>query len=361
MKVAVLGGGGGGASAAVDLVRNGIAVKLWSRSPATVQAYRDAGGVRYEGVLGSGLAEPEEISTDLARITRGVDAIMIVAPSPAHREIAAELARLECVDCPVVLNPGHTGGALEFREAFRRRGLPAPPLAELSTLTYVARKSGTAVVNITGTAKRVWVSPLPGGAAALNVACRLYPCAAPARDVLFTGLSNVNLVLHPPGAVLGASWIESTAGGFTFYVQGLSAGVARVMEALDAERLAVGESCGHKLPALFQEMQAIGTIEPDADAGAGLANAIRQGRANRNIMAPDSLEHRYFREDFWYGIRPFLEIASIAGVDVPVAGALMTLAKRLVNSGKSDAGRNAEAMGISGLKKDQLLETVGVG
>ena len=48
-------------------------------------------------------------------------------------------------------------------------------------------------------------------------------------DVLACDLANVNMVLHVPGAVLGAAWVEATRGDFTFYVQGMTPGVARVM------------------------------------------------------------------------------------------------------------------------------------
>ena len=38
-------------------------------------------------------------------------------------------------------------------------------------------------------------------------------------------LCNINMVVHPPGAILGAAWVEATGGDFTFYVQGMTPGV----------------------------------------------------------------------------------------------------------------------------------------
>ena len=57
-------------------------------------------------------------------------------------------------DRPVVLNPGHTGGALEFAETFSRSGRAAPPVVEFSTLTYVARKYRPDGVTVSGRAKQ---------------------------------------------------------------------------------------------------------------------------------------------------------------------------------------------------------------
>ena len=67
----------------------------------------------------------------------------------------------------------------------------------------------------------------------------LYPAAIPEGDVLATSLANVNLVLHTPGAILSAAWVEATGGDFRFYVDAMTPGVVRVIEALDRERRAV--------------------------------------------------------------------------------------------------------------------------
>ena len=358
MRIAVLGAGAGGAAAAVELAQNGHSVRLWNRSADTLQPFIAAGGVKHEGVLNCGRAAVERISADLDAVLNDTDGILVSLPTLAHSAIADLLADLGANSLPVVLNPGHTGGVLAFRNVFARRGMAPPPVAEFSTLTYVARKSSPDTVAITGVAARIWAAALPGDDAALVMARQLYPAAQAARDVLATSLANVNLILHPPGAILGASWVEATGGDFTFYVQGLSDGVGSVMATLDAERLAVAAAFDLALPDLFAEMQAIGTIESSTDREAGLAAAVRSGTANRKIRAPDSLGHRYYVEDFFYGVRPFLALAEIAGIDVPVARSLMTLAEIMVDPGGMIEGRSAAAMGISEMTKQELIDMV---
>ena len=358
MIVAILGGGNGGASAAVELNQRGFKTRLWNRSVETLTPFQLAGGIRYSGVFGESIATPDLITPNLADAIDSADVILICLPTLAHTHIAEALAELGANTIPVVLNPGHTGGALEFAAAFDRHHISPPPTAEFSTLTYVARKPQPDSVWITGAAKHVWVAALPGGEVALTRAKDLYPVAETTDNVIATGLANVNMVLHPPGAIMGAAWVESCKGDFTFYVQGLPDGVGRIMETLDSERLAVARAYGHHLPDLFTEMQSIGTIESDADRSAGLAAAVRGGEANSKIKAPDSLSHRYYREDFWYGLKPFLAFARIAGVDVPVADSLMNLAEILVGNSVKSEGRSASVMGIEGLKKDELISLV---
>jgi opine dehydrogenase len=360
MRVTVIGAGAGGAAAVAELVQAGHEVTLWNRSAATLDPFVRAGGVEYEGVLGSGLACPRLITGDLRTAIADAEAVVCTLPTFLHSAVAGALAETElAADVPVVLNPGHTGGALEFRTAFQRVRHSPPPIAEFSTLTYVARKYQPQRVTVTGRAKAVRAAALPGGERALEVACRLFPCARPERDVLASGLANVNMVLHPPGAVLGAAWIEATGGDFTFYVEGMTPGVARVMRALDEERRAVARAFGHELPNVIEEMQRIGTVAADLANTGDLAAAIAGGEANQRIKAPDSLKHRYFLEDFGHGLLPFMAFAGIAGIVVPVADALFRLGETLVGVDYHARGRGAEAMGIAGLDRAQLMSLVG--
>ncbi|VTU36051.1 NAD/NADP octopine/nopaline dehydrogenase family protein [Variovorax sp. PBL-E5] len=359
MKISILGAGAGGAAAVAELTLAGHEVVLWNRSPETLAPFQALGGVRYEGVLGEGMARPRLITADLASAIQGVDAAVVTLPTFSHAPVARALAAAGWpANRPVVLNPGHTGGALEFAEAWRSVRADLPPIAEFSTLTYVARKYQADGVTVTGRARQVRAAALPGGDAALTMACRLFPGASPVGDVLASALANANLVLHPPGAVLGAAWVEATQGDFTFYVQAMTPGVSRTMHALDDERLAVAAAFGHQLPNLIEEMKLIGTVESSVTDTQDFRAAIAGGEANKRIKGPDSLQHRYYREDFGHGLLPFLELAAIAGVAVPVARSLFTLAQALVGIDYAKGGRTAEAMGIAGLSKSELLQRV---
>lgn len=359
MRVTILGAGAGGAAAVAELVQAGNDVALWNRSPATLEPFQRIRGVEYEGVLGQGIARPRLITSDLAAAVKDTEAVVCTLPTFTHAAVARDLAQSGLkADVPVVLNPGHTGGALEFRRVLAGAGGGRTPIAEFSTLTYVARKLAPQRVTVTCRAKQVRAAALPGGERALAAARKLFSCASPVRDVLAANLSNVNMVLHPPGAVLGAAWIEATAGEFTFYVDGMTPGVARVMQALDMERRAVARAFGHELPNLIEEMKLIGTVEADVTDVDDFAVAIAGGEANRRIKAPDSLSHRYFLEDFGHGLLPLTVFAVIAGVAAPVADALFTLAEALTGADYRKRGRTAEAMGISGLDRDALMTMV---
>jgi opine dehydrogenase len=354
--VALLGAGAGGLSCAVELTQRGHRVRLWNRNPATVAAFRSR-TVPHSGVLGDGTVEVADVTTDLKAALDGADVAVVCLPALAHAAVFDDLAGLGCA-IPVVLNPGHTGGALHLRRVFAARDVPLPPVAELSTLTYVARRHDD-IVRISGRAGQVRCGTLPGGKAAGDAASDLFPTAiAGVPDVLASSLANVNLALHPPGAILAAAWTESTGGAFTFYVDAMTPGTGRVVDALDAERRAVAARFGHHLPPLTEEMALIGTVPAELAGQGDTAAAVRAGEANAAIRAPDSLGHRYYREDFPYAVTPFLALARIAGVSTPVAEALLTVAAALLGPDALAAGLDAEGLGIDGLDSAALLRLV---
>lgn len=358
-SIAVLGGGAGGLATAVELGLRGFGVRYWARS-APAHAAAAEGGLIASGAL-SGTARPELLTSDLAEALDGASSAVVVLPAPAFPSLlkglvdAASSSRLP----PLVLNPGHTGGALHVSAALAEAGIAPPPIVELSTLTYVARSTAPATVDVTGVARQVRGAACfdPEGRA-LELAVSLFPQIVTEADVLATSLANVNLVLHPPGALTAAAWVEATGGAFTFYGDAMTDGVARMMRALDDERRAVAAAFGHELPPLELEMAAIGTADATSARAGDLRRAVAGGAANAAIRAPDSLHHRYYREDFGYGVAPFVALAAAAGVEVPLAEALLTAASALVGVDFAVEGLTAERMGIAGAGRVEVLELV---
>lgn len=353
-------------AATVDLTLRGFEVVWWRRT--VPKAWPTGFRLAYRGVFGDGVM-PVTCTDDLSAAVQCSDGVLVCLPSTAHRHIASLLAEVGC-RAPVVLAPGHLGGALEVAKVMRDAGVNRlPPLAECSTLPYTVRASPLEadaggdhrnaqwVVNITGAAARMLVGPLPGGEAALALAMRLYPGAVAQPDVLAVGLAEVNMVLHPPGSILGAAWVEATGGDFRFYVDAMTSGVASVMARLDEERLAVGAAFGYNLGSLMEEMSAIGTVEADADLD-DIQESISVGSANAAIMAPDSLGHRYYTEDFGYGLLPLVELAKVAGVKTPVAEALLTLAASAGLEKAIAGGRTLERLGLDGLSLSEIRALV---
>jgi len=75
-------------------------------------------------------------------------------------------------------------------------------------------------------------------------------------------------------------------------------------------------------------------------------------------MAPDSLGHRYYTEDFGYGLLPLVELAKVAGVATPVAQALLNLASAAGLEEAIAGGRTLERLDLEGLSTDEIIARI---
>ncbi len=352
----MLGAGNGGLATTADLTLKGHEVNLYNRSPGVLDAIEQRGGVGLTGVLGDHTVAPRDTTTDVARAIKGADVVVVVLPATAHSSIAAELARSLEPGAPVLLNPGHMCGSLHFRGTIAQHGGSVPPLAELGTLTYVCRSSGDGAVDVYLRTTEVPLAIIPRDNEVTGACVRaLFPDVRIAHPIE-VWLHDVNMVLHPPGMILAAAWIESTGGAFRFYSDGVTPAVASVMESLDRERGEVGRAFGFNLRELGPTMAALGTADAEAARRGDLRSAVAQGQANQTIQAPSSLDHRYLHEDISFGLVPFTELARAAGVATPTADALIELARVITKQDLSANGLNSSRLGIAGLDASGIKE-----
>src|SRR5260370_2970789 len=103
-KIAVIGGGAGGAAAVAELVAAGHEVRFWSRSAQTLAPFQVQGGVAFDGILGSGTAQPAMMTCDFAAAIDGAEVVLFCLPTFAHPDIALAPPLFPST-IPVALNP----------------------------------------------------------------------------------------------------------------------------------------------------------------------------------------------------------------------------------------------------------------
>lgn len=351
--IAILGAGNGGFAAAAHLTTLGHEVHLYNRSESTIAAIQDEGGIKYSGVLdegeSEGFASVPVITTDLARALDGADFLMVCLPANALTPVAEQLAAHVDGERPILLNPGGTGGALAVRRMLREaRGSSTPPVAQTNTLTYICRKRSDDHVHVSSLVENVRCAAVPSSdqASVIEMVRTIYPSIKPVSDVLHAGLSNVNAVLHAPGVVLSAAWIEHTDGDFRFYYDAGTPAVANVMESIDEERLAIAEALGLDIdpfPAMFAD---IGSTSREAGECGSFLRMLRESEPNKSIKAPSSVDHRYFHEDFPFGLVPMSALGRHTGVETPVMDSLITIASTITETDFQDVGWTAADLGL---------------
>ena len=331
----MIGGGNGAYATAADLGREGREVTMFARTESQLAPVK-----RKDGIV---LIDEKDSRTEVKGIKveksarkalENADLVIVAVPSTGHATIAKMIARYLTSDQVVLLNPGHTGGALEFRQSIVEAGWRAKTqLCETMTLTYLTRLVGPGIVRIFKKSKNIMYAALPASDLTSDVASDLeemFPGLVKVKNVLVTGLSNVNAMMHPPGMIMNAGWIEHTQGGFRFYVEGITPSIARVIDCLDRERMAIMKSLGMKPVSFGNVFHSIGS----STIGKGsVYEIIQHSEPNREIRAPKSLDNRYIHEDVGYGLVPMLEFAKIGGIETPVMNYLTELAS-LINGRK---------------------------
>ncbi|MBM3957226.1 MAG: NAD/NADP octopine/nopaline dehydrogenase family protein [Gemmatimonadetes bacterium] len=351
--IAVLGAGNGGKAVAADVALQGAAARLfeWPEYAANIEALIASPVIEAEGVV-AGTAELQCATTDLAEAIEGADLIIACVQGLAHERLAWELASALPAGATVLLNPGSTGGALEFRRVFAERGGRQPAaLAETGTLTHCARAVGERGVRVTLRVGHVAFAALPathtdGLLARLQ---RRLPGLRRRADVLEVALCNGNPAIHPAIMLANLGAIERAAGAHRFYAEGVTPGVGRIVEAVDRERLAIGVALGYEL-----------MTEPEMCVAQGYGTSTdyyecyARSPVFGDLLSPTSADHRYLHEDVGLGLVTYVSLGEMLGVECPRTRGLVELASAVTGIDYLREGRRSAArLGLAGLSTEE--------
>jgi opine dehydrogenase len=356
-KIAVLGAGNGGCAAAADLTLRGYEVRLFSRSESTLLPIAKRGGIEIAENGVEQFAAPFFVSPHLPPVVNGADLIIIAAPSVAHEYLAESLARHLADGQRVLLNPGHTGGSLHFATMLRTFGCQAKiKLCETVTLTYICRMPQPARVEIYRRTTNLRCAAFPGkeGREWVKEIGEIYSNIIAAENVLETGLSNINAIMHPAGMLGNAGWIEKSGGDFHYYRDGITPSIAAWIEEVDRERLEIVKRLGLKPLRFVDIFYQAGLTSDEARASGSIYRAIHESEPNRTIKSPATLDHRYLKEDVGYGLVPMAEIGGLLGGETPVIDALIRLASVISRTDYRKEGLTLEKMGLASVAAEQL-------
>lgn len=353
--IAVIGGGNGAFAAAAQLTHKGLRVNLCDpyRDGESLQPIMADKKLYHVGnILGEGSVTLNKVTASVAEAVEGAELILVCVPTSTHAAVAGWLAPVLGKSATVLLDPGHTGGALNFKHAITQAGYKGElVLGETNTLTYIARKADPKTINISNFAKNIYVSSLPGKNLdrLLEKTALCFPELQPRPTVIGTSLRNLNAIMHPPGMILAAVWVEKEGGKWDFYYDAATPAVENLMQAIDDERITIAEAWGEPMQPLIDLLASIGTTTQEAAATRSLMKAFLESKPNRHIKAPKSLDDRYMHEDFGYGLVPMVELAQFVGVKTPVMDSLITVASTINKIDYRVHGLNREKMGLAGM------------
>jgi opine dehydrogenase len=354
----VIGAGNGGKAMAAHLALMNQNVTLFNRTFQHIEPIAQRGGIDLVTPTGmeDGFGIIKKVTGDIQEALAEAEVIMVVLPAFGHADIARMVAPHLQDGQIILLHPGRTCGAIEFRMVLNRHQCQADIiLAEAETFIYASRSEGPSQARIFRVKDAVPLAALPAvdTPKVLEAIKQVYPQYIDGVNVLHTGLNNMGAVFHPALTILNAGRIESTRGDFEFYVEGVTPSVAKVLEVVDRERVTVASAIGIRARTAREWLQLAYHVEGDS-----LYEAIQNQSGYYGINAPGTLKHRYISEDVPMSLVPIAELGKRYGVSVNGINAIIRLGCFLHSTDYWRKGRTLEKLGIKGLSVSELTRYV---
>jgi opine dehydrogenase len=348
--IAVLGAGHGGLAMAGHLAIMGHEVNLFNRGEERLWGVKSTGRIEVQGEV-TGFGKIRLATTSIEEAIKDVELIMVVVPALAHRWIAENIAPYLKDGQIIVLHPGRTFGALEFKQVLIQNNVTADVIiSEAQTFIYASRTISPGQVHIFGIKNSIPVASVRAHyiPKVITKLRQYYPQFVPGDNTFKTSFDNIGSIFHPAICILNAGWIEDDR-DFKFYHEGATESVARVLEQADVERIAVAETLGIRAISARQWFYMAYSTSGDT-----LFEAMRKNPGYKEIMAPKTLKVRYIEEDVPFSLVPIASVGRMFNVKTPVIDSLIQLASVLNKRDYWETGRTVERLGIAGMSLREL-------
>ncbi len=349
MNVTIIGAGNSGLAMAAHLALTGHHVKLWNRSPRTIEKLQLTHIIKCRGKI-KGNIKIECVTTNLAEALEGSQIILVTTPANSHKELAQKMSKLLKHDCIILLNPGRTFGALEFYEIFKKEKVKANiQIGETQTIIYTCRKYADDAVDIISMKENVLLSTFDANENQAFIdqlpEC-LHQYLMPATSMIQTSIGNVGMILHCAPLLLNTGWTEAEDIGYKYYLQGITTSIANFIEKVDQERVEVSRLLGYEVRTTKKWLEMSYHVE-----GETLFDCIQNNKAYSTIDAPNTMYHRYILEDIPCGLVPLESVGKNLGLKMHHTGLVIDLASALLDIDFREIGRDAHFLSVLSLIK----------
>lgn len=337
-KITIIGAGNSGLAMAAHLSSCGENVALWNRSKEGIAKLKKTRTIYSYGAI-EGEFKIDLVTNDIKEALDGADLILITTPANSHRDLAELIAKNIRKEALIVLNPGRTFGALEFREIFKRHNNEIrPTIAETQTIIYTCRRTGDDSVNVISLKNGVLLSTFDSSRN--NEVIKSLPeCIqkyfVPAESMVQTSIGNVGMILHCAPLLLNTGWTENPNFNYKYYHDGITESIAAFLEKIDRERVEVSKLLGLKIESTEEWFKRAYDVQ-----GSNLYECIQNTKAYEMIGAPSTLNHRYIFEDIPCGLVPLESAGKSLGLSMTNTGIVIDLASALLDRDFRKEGRD---------------------
>ncbi|CAH1696681.1 2-dehydropantoate 2-reductase [Hyphomicrobiales bacterium] len=312
MRIAVLGAGAVALGNAAFLSRNEHQPIVWSPSGKSVTEIAKGVPLTTTGALEGTFELP--VAASCEESLRGAQVVLIAVPAYGYKTVMDAASPYIRPDHLVIISGHLSFGALYLSKLLAERGVTAP-IAAFGTTVTTGRRTGPTAVNVKTIRAKVDMATVPAtfGEKALGICTDLFGDRFVLRsDLLAIMLSNLNPQSHMGTALCNLTRMER--GEAWDQDENTTDAVGNLLEALDAERIAVASALGLSVRTVREHFHYSFNV-PIGPVGEMARVLHGRGRA---VMGPTTLNTRYILEDVPFGLLPTIGIARVAGVPIPL-------------------------------------------
>lgn len=307
LTVGIAGAGAVAFATAAYLENAGHRATLWSPSGESTARLSAGEKLTAKGALEGQFAPG--VAGSAKELADGSDVVLVALPGYGHKTVLDAIAPYLREGQPVIISSHASFGALYLLQKLAERGISLPVTVWGTTLA-TARQPDLATVNVNTVRSKIDCATVPVAKAEEGLALcqQLFGDRfVPRDDLLAISLSNLNPQNHMGIALCNMTRMEHgekwSQGG------NVTPNVGRLMEALDAERVAIAEELGLKVRTIFEHYH-LSYHVPIASIAEMNAELHEKGIGGQGPATADS---RYVTEDVPYGLAVTAALGRMAG------------------------------------------------
>lgn len=357
LNFAVLGSGNGGRAFCGQIAHRGYPVVMYEPLEETADflKLKEEKQMFLAGDISAG-GRLRAVTMDIQEALGGADVIFVVVPSFAHPPIFRRMIPHLKDGQHVVIVPGNYGGFLLKKMMADAGTNPNISISGTASLPYACRISdyNTVMIYKKKFQLKIGTSPAEASQTVLDVMNDVfsgYIDFIAGSNLLAIDLDNINYTLHPLPVLLNYGNIEMNPQTFRHYIDGVTPLISEQMMKMDQERLAIGKALGLELmSAMDQLMMYYGRNECST-----YYEYVNSAESPYKDIIGHNVRSRYIAEDVPCLHVPAVELAHLAGVDVPIAELCVRLSSLLHGVDYAAEGTTLAKLGLNGKTAAEIV------
>lgn len=349
-KIAVIGAGSGGLAFATYFANKGASVSVYDNDILKIKALKEKKEIKVSGVL--------DVSINSLTFTNSIEEaindaklIMVSIITNNIANVAKDMAPFLKPYQTIVLNPGHTFGAIEFVHIIKQQGLKELPIvAEAQDLIFVCGLNNQYDLKISSIKKAMDIATYNPNDVheVIKILSNYFTQFNPVENVWVTSFNNISSILHAIPMLMNVSRIENGE-DFKYYYEGITKAVAEIMDIVDQERLSIGHKLNVELDSILSWMKKAYNTE-----GNTIYECIQNNKAYIQIVGPKTLNHRFIFEDILSGLVPLSSMGHKLNVNTKMIDIFIDLGCIISQRNYSEEGRTLEKIGLDQMNVDNI-------